>query len=298
MDGQAEPVPNTVVPDVGQSSITDQYFRVMGVPLERGRLFSDQDNPRREAVAIVNEALAHRYFSSENPIGRRIKIGDPGTDRPWLTIVGVVGVEKDKNFFDEMNWDDIPMVFRPISQDSPAGSTLVVRTERSEGELSRPLQRQISSLDSGVPMGEPQTMAQKLNRTLAYPQFRAVLLSSFAGLAVLLASVGLYGVLSQLVAQRQQEFAVRMALGAQGRDVLALVVKEGLLLTGAGLAGGLIITLWLTHFLSSLLYGVQPTDPWTLTGASLLLLLVALGSTLIPATRASKIDSIGALKYE
>ena len=173
-----------------------------------------------------------------------------------------------------------------------------MRTEGDEAELAAVIQRQISSLDASVPIGEAQTMDHLLARNLAYPKFRAALLTIFAGLAVLLASIGLYGVLSQLVAQRKQEFAVRVVLGAERRDVLLLVARQGLLLTAAGLFAGLLLTLWLTRYLSSLLYGVKATDPWTLAAACLLLLVIGLAATLIPALRASKLDSAGALKYE
>jgi predicted permease len=298
VEGRPEGVANTAEDDVAQSSITSKYFQVMGVPLEAGRLFTAHDDPESEAVAIVNEALVRKYFPRETPIGQHIKLGEAGTDRPWLTIVGVAGNEKDKNFFDEMNWDDIPLVFRPVSQEMPSRGILVVRAARGEVELAAAIQRQISLFDSSVPIGEAQTMGHLLSRTLAYPKFRAALLAAFAIFAVLLANVGLYGVLSQLVTQRRQEFALREALGAQRHDVLAMVVRQGLLLTVFGLAAGLLLTLWLTKFLSSLLYGVKASDPWTLASASLLLLMVATAATLIPAWRGSRIDCAEALKYE
>ena len=298
VEGHPEPTLANAVPDASEAAITNQYFQVMGVPLKGGRLFADSDGPQGQAVAVVNEALVRKYFPRENPMGRHIKVGDPGTNRPWLTIVGVAGVEKDKSFFHEMTWDDIPMLFRPISQNVPSRGTLVVRTERDGAGLAAVLRRQISLLANNVPIGESQSMDERLNRTLAYPRFRAVLLASFSALAVLLASVGLYGVLSQLVAQRRQEFAVRVALGAQRRDVVFLVCRQGFALTSWGLAAGLVLTLWLTKFLSSLLYGVKATDPWMLAGASLVLFLVAAAATLVPAWRGSSIDSVAALKYE
>ena len=149
-----------------------------------------------------------------------------------------------------------------------------------------------------MPVGEIQTMDERLSRVLAYARFRASILGAFAGLALLLAAVGLYGVLSQLTAQRTQEFGVRMALGAQRRDVLTLVVKEALALTAAGLAIGLLCALVLTRFLSSLLYGMQYTDPLTLAAVSLLLIAVASIATAIPARRAAKVDPMVALRYE
>jgi putative ABC transport system permease protein len=298
VEGRPEPVATSAVRDVGQASITPNYLRVMGVPLERGRLFEDRDREVSEAVAIVNEALVRKYFPHESPIGKHIKVGEPETERPWLTIVGIAAIEKDKNFFREMTWEDIPLVFRPVSQDPPFTGSLVLRAAKDEMALGAAIQKQISALDSSVPVGEVQTMYERLSRVLAYPRFRAVVLGAFAALALLLAGVGLYGVLSQLTAQRTQEFGVRMALGAQKHDLLALVIRQGMLLTSAGLVAGVTVALCLTRFLSSLLYGVRATDPWTLMGGSLLLFLVACSATYIPERRAAKVDPMVALRYE
>ncbi len=285
--------------DVGQLSVSPAYFRVMGVPLELGRAFDQTDRADTPAVAIVNEALAKKYFPHENPIGRRIKLlGRPGNDRPWLTVVGVAGNQKYQNFFHPMSWEESPAVYRPMNQEPPLGVYLVIRTVADGASPAAAIQKQIAALDPDVPLGEAQTIVARLSRSLAYPHLRAAILAAFAGLALLLAAVGLYAVLSQLNAQRTQEFGVRLALGARTSDLLKLVTREGMALTLAGLAVGLVLALSLTSLLGSLLYSVKPADPLTFLMVSLLLLAIALLATYIPARRASRVDPLAALRYE
>jgi predicted permease len=298
VEGKPAPSPAMVTFDVGQASISPEYFRVMDVPLRMGRGFDGTDGEQRPPVAIVNEALVRKYFPRENPIGKRVKFPDPHTDGPWLTIVGVAADEKGQNFFHPMDWEENPMVFRPLSQDAPPHVYLTFRTLTDSAAPAASIQKQIAALDDGVPIGEVQTMNERLSRKLSYPNLRAIILATFAGLALLLAAIGLYAVLSQLIAQRTQEFGVRMALGAQRNDLLRLVIREGMVLTFAGLAAGLAIALSLTGLLSSLLYGVKATDPLTLAGVSLLLVLVTLFATYLPARRASRVDPMVALRYE
>jgi putative ABC transport system permease protein len=298
VEGRPRPSPAAVTFDVGQASISPGYFRAMGVPLELGRVFDDTDGEKSPAVAIVNEALVRKYFPGENPIGKRIKLPDLKTDRPWLTVVGAVANEKQQNFFHPMNWEETPTVFRPLNQDPPSRAYLAFRTPADGNRAAATIQKQIAAIDGEVPIGEVQTMNERLSRKLVYPNLRAIILATFAGLALLLAAIGLYAVLSQLIAQRTQEFGVRMALGAQRSDLLRLVIREGMLLTLAGLAAGLAIAVSLTGLLGSLLYGVKATDPLTLAGVSLLLVVVALLATLIPARRASRVDPMVALRYE
>ena len=303
VEGRPEPKLTPSSFDTAQASISPQYFRVMGVPLELGRLFDRRDGANSAAVAIVNQALATEYFPHENPIGRRIRMRAlgpraPGPEPPWLNIVGVVADEKAQDFFHPMGWKDSPIVFRPIDQDAPSRLYLIIRTPASRIALVAAIQKQISALDSSVAIGDVQALDHRLSKTLAYPRIRALILAAFAGLAVLLASIGLYAVLSHLIAQRTQEFGVRMALGAQRSDLLKLVIREGMLLTTIGLATGLVIALCLTGLLSSLLYGVKPADPLTFAAVSLLLISLAFLATYVPARRASKVDPMVALRYE
>ncbi len=299
VQGRPEPDPAVAASDVAQLSITPDYFRAMNVPLLQGRAFDIRDQEGTEPVAIVNQALVKKYFPDEVAIGKHIRVGVPKSRGPWLTIVGVAANEKESNFFHEMSWREIPLVFRPVDQEAPAGLALVIHSAvKNPAELGPIVQRQIAALDPTVPVSDVETLGLRISRILAYPRFRAALLGTFAGFALLLASVGLYGVLAQLVAQRTQEIGVRMALGAQRRDVLGLIVRQGTLLAVGGIGAGLVVSWLLTQLLVSLLYGVKPTDPWTLAAVSLLLLLVALFATYIPARRAAKVDPVVALRYE
>lgn len=298
VQGKPEPDPATAAPDIAQSSVTPDYFRIMGVTLAQGRSFEDREQVGTEPVAVINEALAQKYFPHENPIGRHIKVGQPDNAKPWLTIVGVVSNEKDKDFFNEMSWEDIPLVLRPLAQDPPERASLVLLTRRDDIAIGAAIQKEIAAIDNTVPVGQVETLDQRVSKLLAYPRFRASLLGAFAALALLLATIGLYGVLSHLTAQRTQEFGVRMALGAQKHQVLSLVVRQGLWLTGAGIVLGIVLALSLTRLLSGLLYDVQPTDPWILAGFSLLLLLTSVAALYLPARRAAKVDPLVALRYE
>jgi putative ABC transport system permease protein len=298
VEGRPEPKLTPASFDTSQASVSSQYFRAMGVPLELGRVFDDRDRENAPAVAIVNEALIQKYFPHENPIGKHVKISAPGTPQSWLTIVGVVADEKAQDFFHPMSWKDTPIVFRPVNQDPPARLYLVFRTPAGRIASAAAIQKQIAALDNDVAVGDVQTMNERLSRALAYPHLRAIILATFAGLALLLAAIGLYAVLAQLTAQRTQEFGVRRALGAGRADLLMLVIREGMLLTLTGLAAGHYIAVSLTGLLSSLLYGVKPADPLTLAAVSLVLVLVAFFASFIPALRASRVDPMLALRYE
>lgn len=298
VEGRPAPDLKTAPRDAATASVSSDYFRVMNVPLEQGRLFDDRDREKGNTVAIVNQALAQKYFGHQTPLGARVKAGESGTNRRWLTIVGVVGNEKDQNFFHQMAWEEVPTVFQPVAQDPPGSASLIVLTRTNDALLGTKVREQLSLIDPEAPIGEAQAMGERRSRALSYARFRASLFGLFSGLALLLAGIGLYGVLSQSIAQRTQEFGVRMALGAQRRDVLTLVIRQGLVLTAMGLGAGLVLTLCVTGFLRSLLYGVTPTDPWTLASVSLLLLLVALWAVYIPARRATKVEPMVALRCE
>jgi putative ABC transport system permease protein len=216
----------------------------------------------------------------------------------WLLIVGVVADEKHFSHVQEMSWDSSPLIYRPLSEDPPTQVNVMVRGAGEAGRIGETVRSQIASIDPNVPVFDIETLDHFLTRFTAYPEFRAVLLGGFAGLALLLSAVGLYGVLSQLVEQRTQEIGVRVALGAQQSQVLKLVLRSGMVLTGLGICLGLLASGGLTRFLASLLYGVGSTDLWTFGSVCLVLLAAAFAAMYIPARRATKVEPLKALRYE
>ena len=292
--------PETAHYDSGVLSISPKYFSALGIPLLKGRSFKADDQLQTEPVAIVNEALAAKYFPADDPVGQHIRtFGAPPERNPWRRIVGVVTNEKRGNPFQEMSWLDTPAMFLPVSQMPPSRVTLLVRSNVDPMGLASIVQRQVSTLDPSIPVSNIQTAEHLLLKEhLAYPRFRALVVGSFAGFALLLAVIGLYGVLSQLVTQRTNEIGLRMALGADAGSILTMIAGEGILLVSLGIGLGATLALFLSRFLAGLLYGVKPNDPMTLAGVSLLLLVAALVATLIPARRAMRVDPMVALRFE
>jgi putative ABC transport system permease protein len=298
VEGHPEPGVESVF-DTYQQAISPDYFRVMNTPLEQGRFFDPGDRERTEPVAIVNEALVRKYLPNEDPIGKHIRPFAGGNrTAPWLRVVGVVGNQKRTTVYQEMAWVDSPVIYRPLSQNPNAANVIVRAGVVDSSTLGRSIQQKIAGIDPDIPVGEIQTVTELESRALAYPRFRAILLGAFAGLALMLAVVGLFGVLSQLVAQRTHEIGVRMALGAQRAAVLRMILREGLALTGSGIVLGIAAAWLLGRYLAALLYGVRPTDPFLLTATTLVLLPAALIAMYLPARRASKVDPMVALRYE
>ena len=294
--GQPDPGPNTVL-DTGTQTISPQYFHVMRVPLKEGRFFDDRDRVDSEPVTIVNEVLAARYFSKEDPIGRHIRPFDgPETKRPWLRIVGVVGNEKRTEVTNEMSWIDPPVMYLPWIQNTQLSAVLLFRTPEARPPAISLIQR--AAGDPDVSVGEMDTMSNAVAKMLAFPRFRAVVLAAFAALALVLAVVGLYGVLSRLVARRTHEIGIRMALGAQHARLLVTITQQGALLTVTGIMLGLASVWGLTRFLKALLYGVGATDPANLALVTLVLLVAAGLATFLPARRAAQVDPMITLRDE
>jgi len=284
--------------DVTMESVSNDYFNVMNIPLLDGRTFDSQDRQTTQQVAIVNEALVHEYFPDENAIGRQIKLGEANGNAPWLTIVGVVGNVKRTIVYKEMDFIVPASVYRPASQSAGNSMAIMLRMDNGGTAGGSFLERIVSGLDSNVPVSDIKTMDERVSDFLSYPRFRAALLGLFAAVALALAAIGIYGVLSQSVVQRTQEIGIRVALGAQHRDVVALVLRQGMTLAISGVSLGVLASLLLMRLISSLLYNTSPTDPMTLVINSAVLVGVALLACYIPAKRATTVDPMVALRCE
>ena len=276
--------------------ITEDYFRTMQIPLLQGREFKEQDSADAAPVVIVNEALARQFFPGENPIGKRIRPGISTDERPsrMREIVGVVGNVKYRDLKSE--WT--PESYVPYPQLPFGAMTIVARAANNPYSLAKPIAEAVLSVDKDVPTFQARTVEDYLNGTIAIPRFNTLLLGMFAGLALVLTAVGLYGVISYSVAQRTHEIGIRMALGGQPRDMLRLVVGQGLRLALVGVGLGLVAALFFTRFVSSLLFGITPADPVSYAGVVFLLLSVVLLASYIPARRAMSVDPMVALRYE
>jgi putative ABC transport system permease protein len=293
-----KPAPTTATGDVGAEQVSDNFLRLLGLSLLRGREFDSRDRGNAEQVAIINQKFAEEYFPNVNPVGKQMKLGLPARPNPWSTIVGVVANAERGDFFMEMGYRIAPIVYRPITQRSGPSMSLLIRARGDPKGLIAAIQSAVKMLDARVPVDNFNTVEDLLSRNFAQPRFRTLLLGVFAAIALLLAAVGIHGVLMQAVLQRTREIGVRMALGAERYHVMRMVIRQGMVLTIVGLVCGLVSSFYLTRFLRTMLFDVGPTDPQTLGAASVVLMAVTLAATYIPARRATKVDPIVALKQE
>ncbi len=288
-------------PSSGQSMIqADQrvasvgYFETMKIPLISGRFFTEQDTKESAQVAIVDESLARAYWPNADPIGKRLKQGDAGSKAPWLTVVGVVGNVKQY----ALDTDSRVVLYMPHLQIPLNNLGVVVRTTADPFSVAAAVTREARAIDPNLPVYDVKPMEQWLSESLARRRFAMLSLGLFALAAMILAAVGIYGVISYSVAQRAREIGIRVALGAQTRNVLKLVIGQGMLLAGVGVGAGLIAAFAITRVMASLLFGVGATDPLTFAAIALLLAGVALLACWIPARRAAKVDPMIALRCD
>jgi putative ABC transport system permease protein len=261
--------------------------------LLRGRNFSDLEQKEARHVILINDALARKYFPNQDPLGKRLDVNM--FDQPfWAQIVGVVGNVRYDSLIDESP----PAVYFPHPDLTYSFMTLVIRTDNDPAAIAPAVQREIRSLDPNQPVSDVRTMDQVLSEWVARSRFNTLLLGLFAGLATLLSAVGIFGVMNYSVALRTRELGLRLAIGAQPRQVLLLVLRQGLLLTVIGVVIGLAAAFALTRLLSGLLFGVAAVDVSTFTTISLLLVIVSLLACYLPARRAMRIDPLQALRYE
>jgi putative ABC transport system permease protein len=281
-------------PSADAYSVTPDYFRVMRIPLKRGRVFTAQDVAAAPQVAMIGEACAREQFPNQNPIGKQIQLGGRDDTKPWMTIVGVAGDVR----HDGLDTASNIAAYIPQAQDLSFGYSLVARTNTDPRGLERAVRAAFLSVDPTLPVFQVQPLESYLESSLAQRRFTLALLALFGGLALVLAAVGIYGVVSCAVTSRTREMGIRMALGAERRDVMAMVLRQAAVLAIAGLAAGLAASLALTRFIASLLFEVRTTDVATLTAIAALLAAVALGASYLPARRAASVDPTVTLRYE
>jgi putative ABC transport system permease protein len=282
------------VPSVDLSAVSPDYLHVMKIPLLRGRSFSDQDGPKAPKVALISETCARRMFPNEDPIGKQIQLGGRDDDKPWTTIVGVTGDVR------QYGLDRAPEMAAYIvqSQNLTFLFSLVARTAGDPVSLQDAVRRAFLAVDPTLPLFRVQPMESYVSSSLAQRSFTLALLGLFGGLALALAAVGIYGLISYSVTLRTREVGIRIAFGAERSDVLAMVLRQGLRLIGLGLAAGFLASLALTRLLASLLYDVRPTDVATSAAVAVMLAAVALTASYLPARRAAGVDPMVALRYE
>jgi putative ABC transport system permease protein len=287
--------PNTVDdPCIERYGVTPDYARVMGIPLRRGRFISAEDTSTSQPVLVVSESTATLVWGTADPIGSRVRIGNPTNSR-WYTVVGVVG---------DVHHEDVTQpvtaaMYTAESQFTDSDLVAIVKAAGADpASLTAPVRQALRELDASVPVYDIATLPALVQQASAQRLFVMQLLAAFATIAMLLAAIGLYGVVSYGVAQRTREVAVRVALGAQRREVFNLILWRGLGLVGIGLAVGLVCALAVTRFLGTLIFGVSPVDPPTFLGAAALLTLVALAAHAVPIRRALSIDPAQALRAE
>jgi putative ABC transport system permease protein len=284
-------------PELYSRSVAGEYFQVLGIPILQGRALTRDDRSDTPLVGVINESMARQYFREQNPLGARIRWAR-SEEVQWITIVGVAG---NVRHFGLANSEE-PAIYTPYaqsSQDWKRWAEIVVRSPGTAGPaLVAQLKAMVWKVDPSIPVTKVRTMSEVMSVSLAAQRFNTLLLSVFAGVALLLASVGLYGVLAFSVAQRTREIGIRMALGAQTGDVLRLVLRQGLTLSLLGVVVGVGVALAGTRVLAGFLYGVAPTDPATFASVALVLIVVALVACLVPARRAMRVDPIVALRHE
>src|SRR5690242_6818775 len=271
--------------------ISPDYFKVLHTELLRGRSFTEGDEDGKQPVAIIDESTARKYWPTRDPLGRRVRFGRDPT-RPWMTVVGIIKDIKS----DGLDIDGVPHIYVSTYQDPGRQLSVVLRTSLPATLLEPQIRHEIQSIDPGLPVFSVSSMNDILDRSLASRRFSADLVGGFAGLAVLLASIGIYGLLAYMVGQRSREIGLRMALGARRDDILKLFLRKGVALAGVGIIAGVVVSASTASMMASLLYGVRPHDPAVFVIVPLLLFGIAILASYLPARRATKVDPMIALR--
>jgi len=287
-------------PTVERSQVTPEYFHLLEIPLLRGRLFNDGDDEKAPQVAVINQAMAETYWRGEDPLGKRLKVGGgragvgQRASKTWITIVGVVADARTESLAEA----SAPQIYLSLYQRHPKDLAIFVRGRLDAAATPVELRREVQAVNPELPVFGAQTLSDALSASLSEKRFSMEIIGLFALTALLLAGLGIYGVISYLVSERTHEIGIRLALGAQRSDILGMVVRQGLGLAIAGAAVGLVCALIVSHLMARMLYGVRPSDPVTFAGVALLLIGVALLACYIPARRAIRVDPLVALRHD
>jgi putative ABC transport system permease protein len=292
--GRPAPAKGERVPDAVVTMADSAYFDALHIPLRSGRGFTSADRMGAPRVALVNDDAVRTYFGGKSPIGQRINFGNPSDSSSWLTIVGVVGTTR----LEGVGQDAYPQAFIPVTQSPQRAMFVVARTAGDPASLIPALRRAVKDIDASQPVSDVATMAQRVATALAPARLNSMLVAVFSVIALVLAAVGIYGVVSYTVAQRTREIGIRLALGAEGGDVLRLVLRRGMAPAVVGVGVGLVGAVYLAHLARGLLYGVGTADPVSLIAAASVLVAVAALACLIPGLRAARVAPIVALAEE
>jgi predicted permease len=273
-----------------RSSVTPDYFHLLGLPLLCGRLFNEWDNDKVPQVAVINEAFARTYWPDQNPVGKRFK--KTGAGSPWITVIGLIANARTESLAEA----SVPQIYLDLYQTGAKHLAILLRGHLDTAAIPDEVREQVQSVDPTLPVFGAQTLNETVSASLAERRFSMEMIALFALTALLLAALGIYGVISYMVGQRTHEIGIQLALGAQPGNIMQMVLRQGLSLAIAGAAVGLVGALIVSHLMAGLLYGVRPTDPVTFIGVTTVLMVVALAACYIPARRATKVDPMNALR--
>ncbi|MGH9343450.1 MAG: FtsX-like permease family protein, partial [Terriglobia bacterium] len=286
--------PGEILPHADTRRVMPGLFSALRIPLRRGRVFTEADTASAPRVALIDDVLAREYWPKQDPIGHRVAMASPSPESEWCTVVGIVGNVRNRGFSAPRKG----VLYFPLAQVPKFHMSLVIRTASDPMALAGAVRQAVRSIDKQQPVYDVKTMEEYVSESVSNQRMAVFLLAAFAGLALILASVGIYGVISFSVSQRTHEIGIRMALGAQQADILRLVVGQGAILALVGVGVGIVAALGLTRLMANVLFGVKPGDPGTFLIVAPILVAVSLLASYIPARRAMKVDPLVALRYE
>jgi putative ABC transport system permease protein len=291
---EGQDVESSQPPEIDTSIVSPEYFHVLGMTLLRGRLFADQDLEDSPSIAVINQAAARTYWPNQDPVGKRVGVRFRGAKPDWTTIVGVIADARTESLADA----GVPQVYFDIYQRPAKFLAFYLRGQVDPAAIPAQVRTQIQAVDAELPVFRAETLDDVLSSSLSVRRFSMEMVALFAATALLLAALGIYGTVSYLVNEQSREIAIRLALGAQRRNILKMVLRQGLTLATAGAGVGLVGALIVSHLMAGLLYGVSPDDLTTFAGVTIVLTSVALAASYIPALRAMRLDPITTLHSE